>query len=344
MKIVRNTIIYYVLFFSTLSLTVGCKEDKHEVDLTGIEVNLDFARFDQDLLNCYTQGYKSCIDKIETQYGFFFQSYMRDIMGFRDMADMPVKDMLYQFLENEDIQTLYEDVEDKYADMNEVKEDITLMMRYFKYHFPEEKIPTIVTYVAPFQYANVFYYDTIGIGLDMYLGSDYQFYPTVDGLPAYKIRKLSKEYMVPNVAKTLISMKFPEPPSQHRFIDVIMYEGKVLYFLDAILPNVHDTLKMGYTKQQLQWCEDNKPLMWAHFIETELLYSTDMKHYIRYLNDGPFTTAPGVPPESAPMIGIWTGWQIVREYMEKHPNVTLKQLMEMNDAERLLKDSGYKPD
>ena len=47
--------------------------------------------------------------------------------------------------------------------------------------------------------------------------------------------------------------------------------------------------------------------------------------------------------ESAPKLGVWTGWQIVRLYMEKHPDVTLKDLMLDNDYQKILTDANYRP-
>jgi hypothetical protein len=64
---------------------------------------------------------------------------------------------------------------------------------------------------------------------------------------------------------------------------------------------------------------------------------------MRYFNDGPFTSADGVPPESAPAIGTWAGLQIVRNYMKLHPEVTLQQLMDDTNMDRILKESRYRP-
>ena len=47
--------------------------------------------------------------------------------------------------------------------------------------------------------------------------------------------------------------------------------------------------------------------------------------------------------DSAPKLGVWMGWQIVRKYMKEHPDVTLQQLMADNDAQKILNQSKYKP-
>jgi len=42
-------------------------------------------------------------------------------------------------------------------------------------------------------------------------------------------------------------------------------------------------------------------------------------------------------------IGQWIGWEIVKEYMKENKEVSLPELMDMGDAQRLFKESGYKP-
>ena len=73
------------------------------------------------------------------------------------------------------------------------------------------------------------------------------------------------------------------------------------------------------------------------------MYETDYPKIQEYLSVAPFTPGVGEKNESAPKLGIWTGWQIVRKYMEKHPEVTLAQLMANNDAQKILNDSKYRP-
>ena len=73
------------------------------------------------------------------------------------------------------------------------------------------------------------------------------------------------------------------------------------------------------------------------------MYETDFQKIQTYLNEAPFTPGLGEKNQSAPKLGVWTGWQIVRKYMSKHPEVTLPQLMAMTDAQKILNDSKYRP-
>jgi hypothetical protein len=55
-----------------------------------------------------------------------------------------------------------------------------------------------------------------------------------------------------------------------------------------LLPNYSDAEKMGYTSEQIKWCDENESYMWRYFIEKELLYSVDQKLIPRFINMAPF--------------------------------------------------------
>ena len=59
--------------------------------------------------------------------------------------------------------------------------------------------------------------------------------------------------------------------------------------------------------------------------------------------EAPFTPGLGEKNDASPKLALWTGWQIVSQYMEKHPEVTLTQLMADNDAQKILNESKYRP-
>jgi len=123
----------------------------------------------------------------------------------------------------------------------------------------------------------------------------------------------------------------------------MIYSGKIMYFMDQILPKVPDSLKIGYTSKQVEWCIKFQSDIWASFLEQNLLYETDNQKIQTYFNEAPFTPGMGQQNESAPKLGIWTGWQIVKQYMRKHSDITLQQLMALNDAQNILNESGYHP-
>ena len=115
------------------------------------------------------------------------------------------------------------------------------------------------------------------------------------------------------------------------------------YFIkDLLLPETSDADKIGYTPEQIAWCEENQEYMWRYFVEGNLLYDSDSKLGNRFINRAPFSKFYlEIDNESPGRIGTWVGWQIVRSFI-KNNDVSVEQFLQM-DAVEIFNKSKYKP-
>jgi len=111
--------------------------------------------------------------------------------------------------------------------------------------------------------------------------------------------------------------------------------------LDHLLPYTQDSLKLGFTSAQTNWCQGNEFAMWAFFLKEELLYSNDHKKFKSLVSDSPYAT--GMPEEAPGKAGNWMGWQIVKSYMARFPETSLQELIDLKDSADFLNKSRYKP-
>ncbi|MCX6287479.1 MAG: gliding motility lipoprotein GldB, partial [Bacteroidetes bacterium] len=117
---------------------------------------------------------------------------------------------------------------------------------------------------------------------------------------------------------------------------------KRLYLQDAILPATPDRLKIGYTQEQYNWIKKNEVQVWGTIIENHMLYSNDGRIIRVFTSDGPFTAE--FSKTSPPLLGNWIGWQIVKQYMERNPDISIEQLLKEKDSQKILAGSKYKPE
>jgi hypothetical protein len=249
-------------------------------------------------------------------------------------------------LQNPDYLELKTTVDKTFPDLKKQELEINQAFKYIKYYYPKQKLPRIISFLSGFAVQTPIGNDYIGIGLDMFLGKNGErFYPALrESIPAYIARRFNPENISPRLIETLIREDmFPEKDSDRTLLSKMIYNGKVLYLMDAVMPETSDTLKIGYTQDQLDWCTEYESGIWAYFIENNLLYESDYLKIQKYIAEAPFTPGIGEKSDSAPKLGIWTGWQIVKKYMDKNPELTLQQLMQEGDAQKILNESKYKP-
>ncbi len=330
------------LFFLLATIFISCKERKRP-DVGNINVNIQIERFDQALYAGKGKNLNQTDASLNRQFGRFYDDYIHRMVGAPEYSNTEVLNTLYT---DPAYTNLTKDIDSVFPNLKAPEKDLTETFKYIKYYYPKIKVPRFISFVSGFAYQVPVGDDYIGIGLDMFLGSNNNFYKSiVESVPLYLSRRFTPENMVTRVTETYAHEElFPEPDDDRTLLSKMIFQGKILYFLDQVLPEkTTDALKIGYTPEQLGWCQNFEGDIWAYFMENNFLYESDYHKIQVFLSEGPFTPGLGENRESAPKLGVWTGWQIVRKYMKEHPEVSLQQLMQEQDAQKILTQSKYKP-
>src|SRR6201996_3440486 len=333
----------YLIFLTSLLLT-ACSRSK-KVDVSNIDVSVKIERFDHDLDAMRTKPMMQQAIVLEKKYGIFYQDYIERVMQYGAVRDTAYFRTLREMFGGQAYNDLKHDVDSVYPNMDKQNEEIADAFKHIKYYFPQKKLPKVFAYFSGFQAQTSIGDGYFAIGLDMFLGADSRFYPALtETLPHYITRRFTPDNIAPRVVEGIAREDmFPENDQDKSLLAKMIYNGKILYFMDNMLPDVADTTKIGYTGKQLKWCEDYKSQIWGYFLEENLLYESDFEKYKKFIGEAPFTSGLGEKNDAAPKLALWTGWQIVRQYMDKHPEVSLPQLMADNDAQKILSESKYRP-
>ncbi|RCH55770.1 gliding motility lipoprotein GldB [Mucilaginibacter hurinus] len=331
----------YLIF--TIAALSAC--DRHQgPDVSGIDLEVNIERFDHDFDAMRAKPMPQQAAYLQKKYGFFYADYIERILTAGTVTDTAYFSVLRDVFKGKAYADLKHAVDSVYPDLNKQNLELTNAFKHVKYYYPQKQLPKVYAYFSGFQAQTSIGDGYFAIGLDMFLGADSKFYPAlVQTLPHYITRRFTPEHITPRVIEGMAREDmFPEHDKDKTLLSKMIYNGKIMYFMDKILPDVPDSLKIGYTAHQLQWCNDHKADIWAYFLEENLLYNADYLQIQKYLTEAPFTPGLGEKNDSAPKLAVWTGWQIVRQYMDKHPDVTLPRLMADKDAQKILNDSKYR--
>lgn len=337
---VKHKQIYLIFLFAIVF--ISCKQNSRP-DVSHINLEIKIERFDKELFASKNKNISQTNSTLSNQYGFFYDDYIHKMVGTPAYSNEEVLGTLFKDKAYTD---LTHEVDSVYPNLKAQEQGLTETFKYVKYYYPKAKIPKIISFVSGFAYQMPVGDNYLGIGLDMFLGKDSKFYGAiVQSVPLYLSRRFTPDYIVPRVAETYAHEDlFPEPDENKTLLSKMIFQGKILYFLDQVLPeNTADTLKIGYTADQMKWAQNFEADIWAYFLENNFLYETDYQKIQVFLAEGPFTPGLGEDRDSAPKLGVWMGWQIVKRYMDKNPKITLQQLMAENDAQKILNQSKYKP-
>lgn len=319
----------------------ACKRNPLKVDISEIETEAEYVRFSDQFFKLEGKDTLVAMADLSNEYPDFFNLFTYRIINIGGIGEDNFPDLIKLFLTDTTIQEVRLKTDTVFGNQKKLEKQIKKAFKYYSFHFPDKEIPAVYTYISGFNQSIVTAENLLGISLDKYLGRDCNYYQQLNTTPQYKILNMRPERIVPEMAYAWGITEFENPEIATNLLGNMIQKGKIMYLVDAMLPDTPDSLKIGYTTEQLNWCEMNEVPMWTYLIEKKMLYSNKRMDIVRYINDAPTTS--GFPLESPGRTGVWIGWKIVRQYMKKHPEVTLQQLMENNDFQKILNESEYDP-
>lgn len=333
-----NRILYLLAII--MVLVPGCKQNPLKVDLSGVNVEIKIERLDQDLFEVTKENQNVLLPELQTKYGEFFTAYNQNVIALGNPNDSLYPDYLQTFLNDSMIVAAKANCDSVFTNISQIEKQLHRAFRYYKYHFPEKKIPRVFTYISGFNQAVIMMPDALGISLDNYLGSDSRFYTRL-ALNDYKRENMFPGKIPYDAMFAWAFSEFEMDATQENLLSNMIYYGKLLYFLDAVFPDDSDDLKIGYKPEKLKWCKEHEEAMWTYLVENKLLYASDRMTIVRFINPAPFTST--FTAESPGRTGVWIGWQIIRKYMNNNPQTTVAALMQEKDYQKILNESRYAP-
>jgi len=330
-------------FFLIVILVVGCTNDEGP-DVSKIKVDIPIERFDKSFFRLDTNNIAAGLNDLMKSYPDFYTDFMQQILGVSGADTNKVtQDISKIFIRG--YSSVYQSLGKQYSDVNWLQNDIQRAFQYVKYYFPDYKTSRIILFMGPLDAPGVALTGSgIAVGLHQFGGKDFTPYQSMEAqqlFPAYISRRFEPQYIVVNCMKAVIEDIYPDRSGVKGLVEQMIEKGKQWWLLDKFLPTTPDSLKTGFTKQQLKWCEANEGLVWNDIITTQKdLYTKDPLAIQNYLGEAPYTQSLG--PFSPGNVGHWIGWQIVKKFADKNSSMSVADVLK-TDARKILEEAKYKP-
>lgn len=322
----------FIVVFWVAVIFVSCTNNRtrfYDASVQNDTLQIKVERFDLDLFSLDSSA-------LAAKYGGFLKLYARNVLNLRST------DELYRFTTDSGIMQLHTDVERIYpakGGASDVEKSLTTAFRYYHCYFPDNEIPRVMFHISGFNQAMVVADNVVSASVEQYLGADYEPYQYV--AYSYEIPFMTPQQLPVDMMYAWISSSFPETLQGEQLLDFMIYQGKLMYLQKVFFPDTEESVLLGYTESQYEWCKRFENEVWNHIMESRELFSTDWKVYTKYISPAPFTS--GLSQESPGRIGVYIGLQMVKSYMDRNKSVTLQALMKPSDSRMFLQDAAYRP-
>lgn len=351
-----NAFFWFLIFGSFL---ISCEstivETRYIPETKGINASVELIRFEQAFFNLDTARIGTSLKMLEDKYPEFTGGYLSSVLGVQD--SISGRRQVLGYLNYPDARYTFDTVQKVFGEMPQIQEQLNQLATYYQYYFPNNQALTkAFTYLSEYHGDRLAIIDEgfIGLPLDMALGQGYPPY-TFLKIPGYDQRTCTEEHLVPKAADAIAQNLIAEitKPKGNHLIDLMLYNGKIMYLTDLLLPTVEDSLLFSFSSQQMQYCKNGEYKLYEHITSEELMYSSDTKKINKYVSKGPFKPQFDLPGNS----GSWLGYRMIRSYERQlkeklnrsKPNLSpreldqevLQTILTENEPQKFL--TNYKP-
>jgi len=318
----------------------SCRRIDYQTDVSGIDIEIEIRRFEPDLFAINFDSIPESIPRLYERHGDFFDLYNYRIISIGGARQVTYPDYLKSFLTDYMNHQVFQETMEVFPEIGELQESLTGAFRRYHYHFPDREIPRVYTFVSRFNQSIVTAEGILAVGLDNYLGTGCEFYPRL-GRHQYQIQNMHPGKISSDCMMGWAMTEFEYNEEADNVLSNMIYNGMMAYFTKWMLPGEPDSLIMGFNAGQMKFCLNNEARMWESLVEHKLLFETDRMTVLKFTGNGPFTR--DFTPESPARAAVWLGWRIVEQYMRRNPDISLAELMEEKDYQKILTLSRYNP-
>ena len=284
---------------------------KAKLDINPEPYDLEFDRYEEVLFNLDTADFQAELMNVQDRYRVFLGG---------DLNNPDAVQYLKDFATDPFSITLYEKVKVVFSDLKQIEPVVEDVLAHFHHYYPEIELPkkafTCITGIHPDEPPVQIIDDQLVISLDWYL-DDEELYDQI-GMPRYmSLRR-----------------------KQGQIVGEMVFYGRRDFFVEAMCPELPDSVLLGYSSKQWQWAVENEGQVWADIVGNRRLYDASLDAYMMFFGDGPFTQA--YSNDAPSRLGEFFGLNISRSYFSNN-EVSLQDLMQRKDLQNVFQDSGYKP-
>jgi hypothetical protein len=321
-------------------LLAGCRKDPYKVDISSEDLQIKIKRFEIDLFDTDLDSIEASIPGFYKEYGDFFDLFNYKIINIGGAGQRTYPDYLKIFLTDYLNNEVFKRTVAIYPDLDDLEQELTLAFRHYHHYFTEKPIPDIITYISRFNQSVVTAEGIIGIGLDKYLGRDCDYYKQL-GLNQYMILNMYREKIPSDCMMAWALSEYEYNDSTDNLLSNMVYNGQIMFWVKSMLAHQPDSLIMGFTGDEMNFCRNNEGRMWEYLIENKLLFETNRTIIRKFTGNGPFTK--DFTSESPARAAVWLGWRIVEAYSRNNPGLNLEEITEEQDYQKILTLSKYNP-
>lgn len=190
-------------------MCVGCQWQLKPASEEDADLQVSIERYDRIESLYLTTGDYSALQQMNTNFPMQTRTLIEDVLHIGKVDDEEINARLFQFFKDSTLQQMLAAVSEQYQNLDDLNEELTTAFNRLKDELSTIEVPQVYAQVGSFDQSVIVGYNTLGISLDKYLGSDYPFYQNHYSERQRQLMK--REMIVPDCLSFYLLSLFPMP-------------------------------------------------------------------------------------------------------------------------------------
>lgn len=223
---------YYVLL-TVLLVCLGCEFNLRSKTGGASSEAVSVDRYDRIQSLYLTTGDFSALQQMNTSYPMQTRTLIEDVLKIGRVNDPEINTKFLKFYQDTTLQALINEVEQQYVTMDDVNKGLTEAFSRLKKEIPSLEYPEVYAQIGALDQSIIVGNNTLGIGLDKYLGSDYPLYRQF--YPESQRALMTRAMIVPDCMVFYLLSLYPMPHDrQLSQLECDLHMGVILWVVNRI--------------------------------------------------------------------------------------------------------------
>lgn len=197
----------YGILVTIMLVCIGCQWQLKPSDEEADTRTVSIQRYDRIESLYLTTGDYSALQQMNTYFPMQTRMLIEDVLHLGRVDDADINTKFLYFFQDSTLQRMLQDVQQQYADMDDINEELAAAFTRLHEELPQLELPEVYAQIGSFDQSIIIGNGTLGINLDKYLGEDYPFYQK--NYTEDQRRMMTRKMIVPDCLAFFILSQYP---------------------------------------------------------------------------------------------------------------------------------------
>jgi hypothetical protein len=194
--------------------------------------DVEIERYDRIESLFLTMGDYSALQQMKTAYPHETRMLLEDVLRLGRVNDPDIDSRFLQFFQDSTLQQLISSVQQQYADIDDLNEQLGDAFRRMRQELPEMEIPRVYAQIGSFDQSIIVSGGSLGVSLDKYLGTDYPFY--AGHYSEQERQQMHRGMIVPDCLSFYLLSIYPLPKGNVQ-TDRDKHMGRIMWVVNRLM-------------------------------------------------------------------------------------------------------------